>query len=199
MARTGSWMKILGNTGKQKVSVRIGEKIEQLTETQSYRFVELTETGDSKNDASTFNPLDDLRYGLEDAAFRLMISEDELLHRAAAGTIRLYADAAGLTGRWQRGRVDNDAVQSTERLLKSGFLALSVEACAELANKGRTRVTVLELHGSANPAGTNVDAETLQALSAWGQGNKLFCPRLPVEIVRNEVVLLAPLLVSGRR
>ncbi len=198
MAKTGSWMKILGNTGKQKVLVRVGEKMEQLTETQSYRFVELTKTEASKNDASSVNPLDDLRYGLEDAAFRLMISEDELLQRAAAGTIRLYSDASGLTGRWQRGQVDIDAVRSSARLLKSGFLALSVDACAELANKGRARVTVFELPASANPAGTNVDQETLQALSAWGHGNKQFQPQEPVEIDRNDVVLLSPLLASGR-
>ena len=190
-------MKILGQTAKPKVPVVVGKKVEQMTETQSYRFAQLNDGDKLKSDPTAGNPLEDLRYRLVDAAFRLMISEKELLQKAALGSIRLYTDATGLTGRWQRERVDADAVQSSPRRLKSGFLALDVKACAGLVTQGSTSVSVLELPGSANPAGIDLDSETLQTLSAWGLGNKQFLLEEPLVIDRNRVVLLSPLVLSN--
>lgn len=43
MSRTDQWRKIFGYADKQKVKVRVGDKVEDLTGTQAIRFQELTE------------------------------------------------------------------------------------------------------------------------------------------------------------
>lgn len=198
MARIGQWKRILGQTGKQKVLVKVGGKHTPLTETQSYRFSELREQRAADSGATDCNPLQESRYSLEDASFRLMIDEDQLLQKAAAGSLCLYTNAEGLSGRWQRDG-DCDATQSTVRTLKSGFLALDVRSCRELANEGRTSVTVLHFDGAAESAASNVDLETLETLNAWGPGEKRFHLQEPFSVDRDSVVLLAPLLPSDSR
>ena len=195
MAKIGHWKRILGPTGKQKVLVSVGGKNARMTETQSYRFSELKEQRDAGSPAAIDNPLEESRYRLEDASFRLLISEDQLLQKAAAGSVRLYTNAEGLTGRWQRGG-DAGAEQSSFRTLKSGFLALTTKSCGELMNKGVTSVSVLCFYDMADPAATNIDDDTLATLNAWGRGRKQFCLREPILVDRDKVVLLGPLLVS---
>lgn len=196
MSKIEHLKRILGGTGKQKVLVSVGGKDAHLTETQSYRFSELS--GQREVDSqSTNNPLEESRYALGDAAFRLLISEDQLLRKAAAGSVRLYTDAAGLTGRWQLGD-GGDAVKSSFRALKSGFLALSTESCHELMQTGSTSVSVLDFCSNADPAATNIDNDTLETLQAWGQGHKQFYLQHPIHVDRYKVVLMAPLLASDQ-
>lgn len=195
MTRIGRWKRILGSTGKQKVLVNVAGKEARMTKTQSYRFSELSEQRGTSSQAASRNPLEESRYGLEDAAFRLLIGEDQLLRKAASGSVRLHTDAAGLTGRWQRGD-GATAVKSSLFALKSGFLALSAESCNELLQKGFTSISFLDFCSSADPAAANIDSDTLATLQAWGSGRKRFCLEEPVLVDRNKVVLLAPLLVS---
>ena len=56
MSRTDQWRKIFGYAEKQKINVRVGDKVEDLTGTQAIRFQELTEP--SPADAER-NPLRD--------------------------------------------------------------------------------------------------------------------------------------------
>lgn len=195
MTKIGHWKRILGGTGKQKVLVSVGGKDARMTETQSYRFSELNGQREADSKTASNNPLEESRYGLEDAAFRLLISEDQLLRKAAAGSVRLYTDAAGLTGRWQRGD-GAGAVKSSFLALKSGFLALNTASCHELMQKGFTSASVLNFCNLADPAATNIDRDTLETLQAWGRGRKQFYLQQPILVNHDKVVLMAPLLVS---
>ena len=195
MSKIEHLKRILGRTGKQKVLVSVGGKDARMTETQSYRFSELNGQREAESQTAANNPLEESRYGIEDAAFRLFISEEQLLRMAADGSVRLYTDAAGLTGQWQRGD-GADAVKSSFRPLKSGFLALSTESCHELMETGITSVSALDFCSNADPAATNVDRDTLETLQAWGQGHKRFFLQQPILVDRDKVVLMAPLLVS---
>ena len=98
MPKIGQWKKILGNTKKPKTRVQVSGKAEAMMDTQSIRFEELTKRRDAGTPAADRNPLAESKYGLEDASFRLIITEDQLLHKAATGSISLFVDAAGLSG-----------------------------------------------------------------------------------------------------
>jgi hypothetical protein len=95
MPKIGQWKKILGNTEKPKTRVQVSGKAEAMTDTQSIRFEELTKRRDAGTPAADRNPLAESKYGLEDASFRLIITEDQLLHKAATGSISLFVDAVG--------------------------------------------------------------------------------------------------------
>lgn len=195
MSKIEHLKRILGRTGKQKVLVSVGGKDARMTETQSYRFSELNGQREAGSQSATDNPLEESRYRLEDAAFRLLISKEQLLQKAAAGAVRLYADAAGLTGQWQRGD-GADAVKSSIRPLRSGFLALSTQSCHEILQTGFASVSVLDFCSNADPAATDIDHDTLETLQAWGQGHKQFYLQQPVLVDRDKVFLMAPLLSS---
>ena len=55
MLKASQWREIFRNDGKEKVRVRVGEKCEDLTATQAYRFDELTHSRepDSLPDATS--------------------------------------------------------------------------------------------------------------------------------------------------
>lgn len=86
MSKIGLWKNIFGH--REKVAVDVGGKTELLTETQSYRFSEISEQQDAPPGPSYSNPLEDIRYKLSDAAFRLMISEDEVLAKHGRAIVR---------------------------------------------------------------------------------------------------------------
>lgn len=190
---TSPYKKILRHLKRPKVAVQVGRKVEEMTDTQAYRFVELTETDTGAPGPANDNPFEQARYSLEEAAFRLMISEEEILRRAASGSIRLYASVAGSEGRWRRPGRTGEALESSVRTLRSGYLALTESSCKELALSGGANVLTFELPDLPDPAKLDLDGETLQELSAWGQQKKCFCVCEPQRLNRNDVVLLPPL------
>lgn len=195
MLKIAQWKKILGHSEKQKVLVEVSGKAEVMTDTQSYRFEELTSTRDTEKVAADRNPLDDPQYKLQDAAFRLMITEDELLQKAAAGSIFLYVDTAGLQGHWRRRNAAGEIHQSELKVSKSGLLALDQKTCKELAATGTAQVSTLHFRPRSDLSMLNIDQETLATLIAWG-GNRQFCLQDPMQIGREEVLLLPPLVLS---
>ncbi len=193
MARPGGWKKLFGRSKKPTVEVQVGDKAEVMTETQAYRFDELAQTGNRSRDAANDNPLEQSRYSLEEAAFRLMTSEAELVQRAAAGSLPLYTNAAGLTGRWRRIDANGEVVESSVRPVKSGCLRVPVAACKELALEGSARVTVLEYPADPELADLKLEHVITLELAAWGNEKKVFCLDAPQRVDLASVVLLPPL------
>lgn len=194
MAGSGRWKKIFGLSKKPTVEVQVGDTAHLMTETQAYRFDELAQTANRSRDAANDNPLEASRYSLGEAAFRLMVGEAELLQQAAAGSIRLYIDAAGLSGRWRRIDSKGEVIESAPKRLGSGFLSLSIASSKELALQGGADLSLLELPDVPDPAALNLDGETLLELTGWGKEKKVFLLTESRRIDRTAVVLLAPLL-----
>ena len=192
MPKDSRWKKIFGSR-KPTVPVRVGDKAAEMTETQAYRFDELTQSGQQDARPVNDNPLDQSRYSLADAAFRLMTDETDLLQRAAANSIKLYTDVSGLAGRWRRIDGSGDAMESSLRTLRSGYLKLGTLSCLDLAAIGSTIVSVFELPDISDPSTLELDAETLLELSAWGSEKKCFCVHEPKRVSTDEIILLAPL------
>ena len=193
MASTNRWKKIFSRSKKPKVEVQVGDEAHMMTETQAYRFDELAQTGSQNQLAANDNPLEESRYSLGEAAFRMMVDETELLQRAAAGSLRLYADAAGLTGRWRRINGSGEVIESSSRRLGSGYLSLSVASCNELALQGGTNVSLLELPDDCDPRALNLDNETLLEMTGWGEEKKCFCLATSQRVDTGAVFLLPPL------
>jgi hypothetical protein len=191
MVKAGLWKNIFGY--REKVAVDVGGKTELLTETQQFRFSEISGQKAAPTRPAYSNPLEDTRYKLSDAAFRLMISEDEVLAKADAGELRLYIDVAGTSGHWCRRDQDGNLSQSSVATVQSGWLRLRSKACADLAKHGRAIVRALDLCRAADASQTGLDDNTLANLRAWGVGEKQFFPLHPLTIERDMVVLLPPL------
>lgn len=179
--------------GKQKMRVWVGEKYEDMTRTQAYRFEELTQSTrpDPQLDASTAPRK--TRYALAEVSDRLNVSEEHLLQQAASGSVNLYVNAGGLKGRWRRGASDGGSIVSSVQTLISGYVALTSRSCSEMANYGSINVSVLEFRCPSDPSAVDLDRETMATLSAWGDCDKYFCLREPLWVDRNKIVLLAPL------
>lgn len=191
MSKIGRWKDIFGH--REKVAVKVGDKTELLTHTQSYRFNEISDTRDTPSQSEYRNPLDDTRYRLGDAALHLMIGEDEVLARAAAGGLRLYVDVAGKSGHWARRDSEGHVSQSSVSTIRSGLLKLRSKACSDLAKHGRTVVRTLDLCRTNGLTTAGLDTDTVANLRAWGAGDKQFFPLHPITIERDMVLLLPPL------
>jgi hypothetical protein len=188
MSRISMWKNIFGH--REKVAVEVDGKIELLTDTQSFRFSEISEMRDISSRQSYRNPLEDTCYRLEDAAFRLMVSEDEVLEKAAGGDLHLYVNAAGMPGRWRRRDQEGNVSQSVVATVRSGMLMLRSKACADLSKHGRAIVRALDLGRSNELSQAGIDENTLANLRAWGPGEKQFFPLHPLRVERDMVVLL---------
>ena len=197
MPKVSQWKKVLGHTGKQKVLVEVSGKSEEMTDTQSIRFEELTKKRDAGASIADRNPLEDLTYGLKDASFRLMITEIQLLQKAATGSIRLYVDAADLSGHWERSDAAGNNLESPVKMLQSGLLAMDRKACRELAVADMTHVSTLDFLRTADPTALNIDPDTLATLLTWESGNQRFRLINPLRVSRDEVLLLSPLVFSA--
>lgn len=191
MSKIGLWKNIFGH--KEKVAVSVGGRTELLTQTQSYRFSEISQQTDAPSRPSYSNPLEDTRYTVSDAAFRLMISEDEVLAKAAAGGMHLYVDVAGMSGHWCRRDHEGNVSQSSVTTIGMGLLKLRSRACADLSKHGRAIARTFDLCRTSDESQTNLDENTLANLRAWGPGEKQFFPLHPLTIDRDMVVLLPPL------
>jgi hypothetical protein len=190
MPKIGFWKSVLGP--KERVPVKVGSKTELLTHTQSYRFDELSDSGRLRA-PPVVNPLEDARYSLEDATFRLMLSETDILRAAVDGDIRLYIDMAGQAGRWRRRDPDGVVSKSSVGIMKAGLMKLRGRACRELAESGRAVVRKLDFCKDAGTTRTGIDHDTLENLRAWGPGDTQFFPLHPLNVERSMVVLLPPL------
>ena len=195
MSRAAQWKKILGYTKKPSVQVRVGERLEHLTDTQAYRYENLVRRNGGGQPRASGNPFEQSRYPLGDAAFRLMISEEAILQKAAAGSLYLFTSVAGVTGHWRR-QVHGSSVDSPEQTLRSGYLALTTNACRELVAQGGTNVSTFLYPELPDPSATGLDDEILGVLSTWRHDKKWFLAREPQWADRDSVVLLAPL-VTG--
>jgi hypothetical protein len=190
MSASGRWKNILGRSEEPKVTVKVGKSPQELTHTQARRFSELARGGAVAAPAANDNPLEQPRYSLEDAAFRRMTSEADILQRAASGSINLYVSAKGLRGRWRRLAANGDRIESSVRTLGSGHLRLAKHLCKELATSGVTNARVLEYPDVDELSVLDFDIEMLEELSAWGHEKKIFCLSEPRRVQRREVILL---------
>lgn len=191
MSKIGFWKNIFGH--KEKVVVDVGDKTELLTHTQSFRFSELAGKRDMPPKAAYRNSLDDKRYRLDAAALHLMIPEDEVLAKGAAGDLRLYVDVAGQSGHWCLHDKGGNVSQATVSTIQSGLLKLQTGACGDLAKNGRAIVRALDFCTVNGHSGAGVDDDTLANLRAWGPGDKRFFPLHPLTIEPGMIVLLSPL------
>ena len=191
MSNIAQWKSIFAQ--REKVAVEVKGKTEMLTNTQAYRFKEISEERNPDTPADYVNPLDDTQYKLADAAFRLMIPEGEVLSRAEAGSLRLYVDMSGQSGHWARRDPEGNVSRSSVSTIRSGLLKLRAEACRDLAQHGRAIVKTLDLCNSIGAQRANLDHSTLSNLLAWGPGDKQFSPLHPITVERSSLLLLPPL------
>ncbi len=193
MSKSVQWKKIFGYTKKPTVKVRLGDRLEKLTDTQAYRFEELNQKNTEERPTESRNPFEESRYSLEDAAFRRMVGEEAILEMAASGSIDLYTSVAGLAGCWRREAIDGSVIDSPEVTLRSGYLALTLDGCRDLATHGRTHASSFEFKRLPDPSVTDLDRATLAVLSTWDDSERSFVAREPKWVDKDDIVLLAPL------
>ena len=196
MSRISRWKNILGY--REKVAVNIGRKTEMLTHTQSFRFKEIAKGNNAPKLMSYRNPLEDSHYRLADAALSLMVKEDDILAKAAAGTLELYVDVAGTSGRWHHRDAEGHISQSSVTTMRCGWLKLRTNACVELEKRGHSIVHALDLRRTDGFTQASGNDNTLASLRAWGPGEKQFFPLHPLKIDRDGVILLPPLRLSPK-
>lgn len=192
MPKIAQWKKILGHAEKEKVRVSVGPKVEEMTVTQSYRFDQLSKTWKAES-VPVENPLEQSRYTLTEAAFRLQQDETRILEKAVAGAVLVYVNAAGLQGYWRRGVTADDASQTSLQTLVSGYLALTAQSCRGLLTGGGAKVSILEFLCPQDRTASDFDPQQLAALEAWGDGRKFFCLPEPLYVEPENLVLMAPL------
>jgi len=181
------------NVVKEKRPIRVGDGLVQFTKTQAGRLQELTDYRRQDAEAGQGNAFEKSRYTLEESAFRLLVTEEQLLQKAASDSLDIYVDVGGLKGLWRYKAADGRSLQSTAQKLLSGFLALTTNSCNELAGKGGSSVTVLEFRCPSDPSTMDLEEEIVAALSVWGDGRKYFCLQEPLWVDRGKLVLMAPL------
>ncbi len=188
-----AWLRknILGQ--KEKVVVDVGGKPHAMTHTQKFRFEELKESQRQLNANAYKNPLEDSRYTLDDAAFRLMLSADDLLGKVLAGKYSLYVDASGVTGTWRRRELNGTVSQSQVGTIQSGILRLRRKSVKALKDGGQAQVSVLDYCTKAATTDERLDNFTLANLQGWGPGDKQFFPVSPLVVDHSMLILLPPL------
>ncbi len=178
---------------KKTVPIKIGNKLMQFTTTQAVRLGELADRRRDAADGGPAQGLDQLRYSLEEAAFRLLQSEDMLLAQAADGKHALYVDIAGLDGRWMCRSPDGEVLQSNVQSLDRGFLALIDKDARTLHQQGHCDVSILQLVLPPDEAAADIPHNVMTALQAWGDARKAFRLESPLRVERSSVVMMAPL------
>ncbi len=194
---TAKWQRLFGKDRKPRVQVRLGDRVEKLTSTQAHRFEDLLKSNAPSRPTEPSNPFDQSKYSIEEAAFRLMVEDEAILQLAASGSVDLYTSVAGLSGHWQQQAADGSVIDSPDVTLRSGLLALTRDACRRLAAHGRTRAASFEFKRLADPSATELDDETLSALSMWKENRVRFLAHEPRPVEASQIVLLAPLAVPA--
>lgn len=191
MRKAGLWQSLFGQ--KEKVVVDVGGESHAMTHTQKFRFEELRESQRQLDSRAYKNPLEDSRYGLDDAAFRLMLSPDEVLDKAIAGKYRVYVDASDVTGTWRRREPSGTVSQSRLATIRSGLLRLRRKSLEALRRSDAVQVGVLDYCPRAAKTDQRLDCDSLANLEGWGPGDKQFFPVAPMVVERSRLVLLPPL------
>lgn len=191
MPKAGLWRSIFSQ--KEKVVVDVGGTPHSLTHTQKFRFEELKESQRELNANDYRNPLEDSRYTLGDAAFRLMLDPTEVLEKAVAGKYRVYVDGCGVTGHWRRREADGTVSQSEIGTIQSGVLKLRRKSIQALLETDGAQVAVFDYCSKAARTGERLDSFTLANLEGWGPGDKQFFPVAPMVVDRSMLILLPPL------
>ncbi len=191
MPKAGLFKSIFGQ--KEKVVVDVGGTPHAMTHTQKFRFEELKESQRELNANAYKNPLEDSRYSLDDAAFRLMLSPDEVLDKAIVGKYRVYVDVSDVTGEWRRRELNGTVSQSEASTIRSGILRLRRKSLQALKDGGSAQVRVLEYCTRAAHTDQRLDNFTLANLQGWGPGDKQFFPVTPMVVDRSMLLLLPPL------
>ncbi len=191
MSKAGLWKNIFGH--KEKVVVDVGGRPHAMTHTQKFRFEELRESQRELNANDYKNPLEDSRYSLDDAAFRLMLDPSQVLEIAITGRYRIYVDASGLTGIWRRREVNGTVSQSEVGTIQSGVLKLRRRSIRELVDADSAQVDVFDYCSRAATTDERLDNATLSNLQGWGPGDKQFFPVAPMVVDRDSLILLPPL------
>ena len=156
MSKLQKWIKILGHVESPGVSVRIGDKLERLTDTQACRLDQISgghSPADVAVDCGVQIPADDL-CSLIEASLMSDTGERSVLEAAASNRIALYVDAKGLLLSYLENA--NAAAETDYRPMTSGHLVLTVASCKELAANGRTHTTSLLLPSAAGGIDTVV-------------------------------------------
>ncbi len=178
---------------KKTVPIKVGSKLMQFTTTQAVRLGQLADRRrDAANDGAA-NVLEQPRYSLEDAAFRLLQAEDILLAEASDGKRRLYVSIADLKGRWMCRTDAGEVLQSSVQTPTGGYLALMEKDVRALAAHGVCGVTLLEMILPPDPQSADLSRGILTALSAWGDAKKVFRLEETLQVDRSKVFLMAPL------
>lgn len=193
MAKFRQSKAIFGQAEKERVSVKVGGSSVDMTDTQAYRFEELQKARASANGTSGGGVFDEPRYSLEDAAFRLMVPEKNLLQKAAAGQVRLFLSIAGIAGQWRSYCNDGTSNESASLVMERGYLALPVKSCGELLEQRRAEVAVVEFVSGVDPEALDLHADILAIFASWSHGNRFFCFTEPEEVRASDVYLMAPL------
>ncbi len=191
MPKAGLWKSIFSQ--KEKVVVDVGGTPHAMTHTQKFRFEELKESQRELNAKAYKNPLEDSRYTLDDAAFRLMLDPTEVLGKAVTGKYRLYVDGSGVTGMWRRRELNGTVSQSEVGTIQSGVLRLRRKSIQALIDDDSTQIKVLDYCGNAATTDERLDNFTLANLQGWGPGDKQFFPVAPMVVDRGMLILLPPL------
>lgn len=178
---------------RKKTAIPVGGELVPLTETQAGRLQELTEYRRHNSEPAQASAFEKPRYSLEESAFRLLVTEEQLLQKSVSGSVDLYISVRNLHGVWRYRAADGHLQQSAVQTLLSGYLALTTNSCRELAQEGSCNVAVLELRYPSNPSTLDLDNEVVAALSIWGEGRKFFCLEEPLRVDREMIVLMAPL------
>lgn len=192
MKGIGQWKQLLGGS-KKTVPVRMGGTVESMTVTQAHRFDELSHRQQNAASRSDSNPFEGKRYSISDAAFRLMTSESRILDLAASGSIALFADVGGLSGRWMREDDSHGVLYSPAMTLDAGYLAIPSAECTELISRGQVEASVFELPRLTDPGATGLDPDVLAVTSTWPECRAFFESSAPRRVTIGSVVLLPPL------
>jgi len=177
MGKSNRWAKIFAPP-HEKVQVAVGGQLAEMTETQSWRYNELS-------GAFSFE-----RCTLAEAAQRRQQSETELLAAAGDGHLLLFVNCAGLSGHWVLEQARGQAARTAPMVLKSGYLALPASVCSELAQTTSTITAVVEFAPTTDSKALELDVTQLAKLTAGSGARRYFCLDKPLVIRRDAVYLI---------
>ena len=193
MSKASQWREIFRYREKEKVTVRVGETLEEMTHTQAHRFEELSNLAKRDSQGRPGRPPLDTTYTLAEAAVRLNISDDRLLQKAASGRINLYVNAAGLKGCWRRGMSGDDFDQLSVQTLRSGYLSLATGRCPDIAEYETISVSRLELRGPLGFSSVELGRDIIEVMSSWGDHERIFFLVQPLCVDRNQILVVPPI------
>jgi len=177
----------------KKVPIKVGNKTMQFTSTQAVRLNELADRRRAANDDDAAHGIEQPRYALEDAAFRLLQTEEIVMAQAADCKFPVYVDASGLEGTWMARTADGDVLKSSVQTLERGYLALMAKDVQRLMQTGECDISILEFSLPPDPSAAELPNAVVTALGCWGDAKKVFRLQQPLRVDRAMIYLMAPL------